>query len=49
VPYLSSPVGRRQFNGRETDNLKVILHNTFIGMKARDFSHIAFEVIAAGS
>jgi hypothetical protein len=49
VPYLSSPVGRSQFNGRGTDNSKVVLHNTLIGVKARDFSHLTAEVIAAGS
>ena len=49
VPYLSPPVGRSQLNGRGRDNSKVILHNPLIGMKARDFSHIAVEVIAAGS
>jgi hypothetical protein len=49
VPYLSSPVGRSQLNGRGTDDSKVILHSILIGVKARDFSRIRREMIAAGS
>ncbi len=49
VAYLSPSVGRSRLNGRGRDNSKVILHNHLIGMKARDFSHSAVEVIADGS
>lgn len=49
VAYLSTSVGRSQLNRRGRDNSKVILHNTLIGMKERDFSYIIVAMIAAGS
>jgi hypothetical protein len=49
VPYLSPPVWRRGLNGRGTDYSKAVFHNPLIGVKARDFSHITVEMIAAAS